>query len=94
MTDAPTMRVRECEFVDGLLELNDRGGCSAVGLTIQRQSTSDRRAWEKRENGIFPGIRLTILYATAIPATTAKADHRTELEIAAESKQRLDEPQA
>ena len=52
------------------------------------------RAWEKRENGIFPGIRLTILYATAIPATTAKADHRTELEIAAEGKQRFDEPQA
>ena len=46
------------------------------------------------ENGIFPGVRLTILYATAIPATTAKADHRTELEIAAEGKQRLDEPQA
>ena len=39
-------------------------------------------------------VRLTILYATAIPATMAKADHRTELEIAAEGKQRLDEPQA
>ena len=52
------------------------------------------RKGDLRENGIFPGVRLTILYATAIPATTAKADHRTELEIAAESKQRLDEPQA
>ena len=49
---------------------------------------------ERRENGIFPGIHLTILYATAIPATTAKANRRTELEIAAEGKQRLDEPQA
>ena len=55
---------------------------------------SDRAERGTRENGIFPGVRLTILYATAIPATTAKADHRTELEIAAEGEQRFDEPQA
>ena len=62
-------------------------GLDADQLTRAREKS-------KRENGIFPGVRLTILYATAIPATTAKADHRTELEIAAEGEQRFDEPQA
>ena len=67
---------------------DERGGF------LTKNVPSDRAGRETRENGIFPGVRLTILYATAIPATTAKADHRTELEIAAEGEQRFDEPQA
>ena len=61
---------------------------------VSRTVVRTERKGDLRENGIFPGVRLTILYATAIPATTAKADHRTELEIAAEGEQRFDEPQA
>ena len=64
------------------------------GYRLTASHSRTERKGDLRENGIFPGVRLTILYATAIPATTAKADHRTELEIAAEGEQRFDEPQA
>ena len=68
-------------------------GANRGSLHTASHSRTERKGG-LRENGIFPGVRLTILYATAIPATTAKADHRTELEIAAEGEQRFDEPQA
>ena len=73
-------------------------GCGGANrgcrLTAMCFGQSGKGTIPLRENGIFPGVRLTILYATAIPATTAKADHKTELEIAAEGEQRFDEPQA
>ena len=56
VTDAPTRRVRECEFVDGLLELNDRGGVLGGGahektldLTLINSRARGRKAKGKTE---------------------------------------------